>query len=505
MRPVQRSSLLTLASLVVALALTGVAKADEASTARSFEQAKRDEPSLIAFLAKMPKGGDLHVHPGGTVYSEYALDAAIKAGYFFDPKDTQFHPETAPGRVPAADMLKGEAGDYLSQFLDAASMRGFRNYGGSGHDRFFRTFDIAGSAQDAMTRVDVLEEFAARAKDQNIQYAELMFGVAPGAAYRELWKDLPDEADPAKLLEFIRPRFPAWIDAARKEMDRLDSELAKRLGTSPPITGAQGPITLRYIVAASRLSPDNVFFTNLAAGMALMQKDPRCVSVNILAPEDHPIARTHFDAQMKLIDFLWKQFGKPNITLHAGELTLDISPVEPMRERIRKSVEVGHAKRIGHGVSIAWERDLPGLFREMRERGVSVEICLTSNDGILGVMGDRHPFNLYRRAGIPVNLNTDDEGVSRSNLTMEFVRAVRTYSLSYSDVKELARNSLEYAFLPGKSLYLGHRFDRLQPAFADVRTPAWKPSPAAGRQMQQSDKLRVQIRLERALTAFENP
>jgi adenosine deaminase len=133
-----------------------------------------------------------------------------------------------------------------------------------------------------------------------------------------------------------------------------------------------------------------------------------------------------------------------------------------------------------------------------------MEICLTSNDGILGVKGDRHPFNLYRRAGIPVSLNTDDEGVNRSNLTMEFVRAVRTYGLSYREVKELVRNSLEYSFLPGRSLYTDHRYDRLPPAFSGVRAPKWSPNAEATRLMAQSDKLRVQVRLERALAAFEN-
>jgi hypothetical protein len=37
------------------------------------------------------------------------------------------------------------------------------------------------------------------------------------------------------------------------------------------------------------------------------------------------------------------------------------------------------------------ENDPIGLLREMAEN-VLVEICLTSNDVILGVSGDRHPL-----------------------------------------------------------------------------------------------------------------
>jgi adenosine deaminase len=62
------------------------------------------------------------------------------------------------------------------------------------------------------------------------------------------------------------------------------------------------------------------------------------------------------------------------------------------------------------------------------------------------VKGNDHPFPIYRTYGVPVELSTDDEGVSRSDLTQEFERAVLTYQLSYADVKQLAQNSIEYSF-----------------------------------------------------------
>ena len=55
-----------------------------------------------------------------------------------------------------------------------------------------------------------------------------------------------------------------------------------------------------------------------------------------------------------------------------------------------------------------------------------VEINLTSNDGILGITAKNHPLANYRAAKVPVSLSTDDEGVSRSNLTTEYARAVRS-------------------------------------------------------------------------------
>ncbi|HSI72838.1 MAG TPA: hypothetical protein VK934_06645, partial [Fimbriimonas sp.] len=193
-----------------------------------------------------------------------------------------------------------------------------------------------------------------------------------------------------------------------------------------------------------------------------------------------------------------------NITLHAAELTLPISPVEAMRERLWKSIQVGRARRIGHGVALAWSDRPEGLLAMMKRDGVAVEICLSSNHAILGVDGDRHPLRMYRKAGVPVFLNTDDEGVSRSNLTIEHVRGVRDQGLSYRDLKEMARNSIEYSFLRGRSLYENHDFRRLNATFKDVRNARWSPSTAAAKFLQESEKLAVQVRLERSFVEFEN-
>ena len=83
-----------------------------------------------------------------------------------------------------------------------------------------------------------------------------------------------------------------------------------------------------------------------------------------------------------------------------------------------------------------------------------VEICLTSNDVILGIAGEYHPLPIYMKYGVPVALATDDEGVSRSDMTHEYLRAVETYDfISYRDLKRMARMSLEHSFLPGPSLW----------------------------------------------------
>src|SRR5262249_28579305 len=122
-------------------------------------------------------------------------------------------------------------------------------------------------------------------------------------------------------------------------------------------------------------------------------------------------------------------------------------PPSDLSFHIRQAIEIAGARRIGHGVSVAFERDAEGLLAEMRARPVVVEISLTSNDLILGARGKEPPLPAYLAAGVPVVLSTDDAGVSRIDLTNEYFRAARDYGLSYRELKAIARNALRYSFL----------------------------------------------------------
>ena len=93
------------------------------------------------------------------------------------------------------------------------------------------------------------------------------------------------------------------------------------------------------------------------------------------------------------------------------------------------------------------------LLDEMAKKNVMVEICLTSNDVILGVRGKNHPLHDFMNAGVPVALGTDDEGVARSDMTHEYLRGVEDQDLTYADLKRMARTSLEHSFVAGSSLW----------------------------------------------------
>src|SRR6202007_592598 len=138
---------------------------------------------------------------------------------------------------------------------------------------------------------------------------------------------------------------------------------------------------------------------------------------------------------------------------HAGELAEGLVPPEGLCCHIRLAVEQGHAERIGHGVDVMYEERPYELLKEMAAKRVMVEINLSSNDLILGISGKNHPFPIYRKFGVPVALSTDDEGVSRIDITHEYVRAVEPSGLTYTDLKQMVRTGLEHDFLPGPSLW----------------------------------------------------
>ena len=155
-----------------------------------------------------------------------------------------------------------------------------------------------------------------------------------------------------------------------------------------------------------------------------------------------------------------------------------------------------------------YERNPRALLREMADRHVMVEINLTSNDAILGVVPPHHPLPEYRAAHVPVALSTDDEGVSRIDLTHEYVRAAMEYGLGYLDLKAMARTSMEHSFLPGESLWAKpDDFTRVKAACAGqavgAALPATLPTAKCRLLLGSSEKAAEQWELERRFAAFE--
>ena len=121
----RRISFLLLCSLVAPLAAQTAVAGPEAHAAAAFDAAKRAGPlALHAFLEKMPKGADLHLHFSGAVYAETFVAEAAADHLCFDPATLTLTPAKTPcdtGQVPAADALTDQS--LYNKIVDALSLR----------------------------------------------------------------------------------------------------------------------------------------------------------------------------------------------------------------------------------------------------------------------------------------------------------------------------------------------------------------------------------------------
>lgn len=498
--------------------------AGEARAARAYDAAIRGGPlTLYAFLVRFPKGADLHVHTSGAVYAETFIRDAGEDGLCVDTVALKFAKPPCEGRlVPAASLSGGmsSAGQVLyDRLIDAFSMRDFvPSAGWSGHDQFFATFGRF-SGLSGSHLGEWVDEITRRAAWQNEQYLELMetppFDHARQIAHEIGWSaemSRPDvgAADFARLRqELLEHGLRDEVDADREEVRKAETERERmeHCGTAQAAPACK--VEIRYLYQILRGYPPEQVFAQTLLGFETVAADMNAggggfVGINFVMPEDGYISMRDYTLQMKMLDYLHSVYPKVHITLHAGELAPGMAPPAGLRFHIRQAMELGHAERIGHGVDVMYEDDPWGLLKEMAARHVMVEINLTSNAVILGIKGDEHPFPIYRRMHVPVALSTDDEGVSRIDLTHEYVMAARKYHLSYADMKELARTGMEHDFLPGASLWA--RPDDFREPAAACRGQVLgggRPAAACKAFLDKSEKAAAQWELERRFRAFE--
>jgi adenosine deaminase len=477
----------------------------EQRTARLFDSVRQQPSLLLAFLREMPKGGDLHNHLFGAIYAESLIDFAAEDGFCVDRTTSILIAppcDDACDRYASKPAVRCAYQDHVlyNSIVDAWSMRNWEHGEGSGHDHFFASFD---KFQVAMVNHigDAIAEATRRAAADRLQYLELMH-TADGLQAARLAEKVDWDDDFARLREKLLASGLKNVAAStRQQLDRDEARMRAVLRCGMPQADAGCSVTVRYLYQVLRGLPKEQVYAQILLGFELAQTDPRFVGLNLVMPEDWYVPMHDFDLHMKMLDYLHGIYPQVHISLHAGELAMGLVPPEGLTFHIRQSVEKGHAERIGHGASVMNERDALGLLQEMAQRKVLVEICLTSNDLILGVRGQEHPLPVYLRYGVPVALATDDEGVSRSDLTHEYLRAAQTYGLTYVDLKRLARQSLEYSFLPGAGLWADKHAGGA--CAADRPDTAASVSPGCAKYLKANERARVEWKLEHDVAQFE--
>lgn len=450
-----RLNVLIGAAVLIALAIVAAALiacgAHTMVTAARFSAIRSDYTALRAFLQRMPKGADLHVHLSGAVYGESLIAWGKDKNLCFDLPtlsitDKSCGTDTAPNIADALNPDKRGSQTLYDRMVNALSMRSFIPSAGipSGHDQFFATFGRFGNVTwliPAEMTAAMLRHYAA----DSVQHTELMLTLLPYDYGAKLIASIAGVTGSAQRLKILQDGdLDKAVAEATKTIDGWIKRIDEILTCDAQRAQAGCGVSYKFIAQINRNAKEDDVFVQTAFAAALSRADKRVAGLNFVGPEDYRLAREDYRRHMETIGFLAKDVP---VALHAGELWLGLVPPDDLTFHIRQAVEVAGARRIGHGVALAYERRSTELLEAMRKKPVAIEINLTSNDVILGVRGKDHPLMAYWAARVPVTLATDDMGVSRIDLTHEYFRAARDYPFGYRELKKIARNSLDYSFL----------------------------------------------------------
>lgn len=194
--------------------------------------------------------------------------------------------------------------------------------------------------------------------------------------------------------------------------------------------GRETGLGLRVLVAANRMK--HPLDARTLARLAVRYRDWGIVGFGLSNDERRGMAR-EFDRA-----FAIARDGGLLAAPHGGELTGPAS--------VRDCLDDLHASRIGHGVRAAED---PRLLRKLAERGVTCEVCPSSNVA-LGVYEKPAdvPLRTLYDAGVPMALGADDPLLFGSRLAAQYELARSHHGFTDAELAELARQSVRGSAAP---------------------------------------------------------
>ena len=188
-------------------------------------------------------------------------------------------------------------------------------------------------------------------------------------------------------------------------------------------------ISVQWIFDAVRQFPIEQAWTVARAAVEL--RGGGVIGIGIGGDEAHgPAERFH-----EIFDFARSEGLR--LTAHAGET---VGP-----ESIWSALNDLGAERIGHGLTASQD---PSLLEHLAAEKIPVEICLTSNLRTGGITElSQHPLRRYFDRGLEVSLHSDDPTLFGTELNREYLLAHQTFGFSCEELRRLAMNSFQAAFL----------------------------------------------------------
>lgn len=357
----------------------------------------RREKQAAKFCSEVPKGGMLHIHPGGTVDRTTAttllqdINPSINVATVFKDIDT------SGGNV----MIYADEQAWLLQipsptrFLDLASpdQTHFENFlflppGKHPFPRFNGVFEFIDYViPDWAGYAKIVLAFAQRAAREHVSYVELSTVSSPNLFPR---------------LEEIERQTGVTIrlnNSFNRTHDVASLDWAWQTLLSQPEN--------QYIVGID-------FLDNEGSNPALEKGQLLYGSA-----------------------FFSAKSGKTKLqrTMHAGEIGDERNPRDAM---------IMGVQRLGHGVNLAKDPIALEYAAKIHE---PVEINLSSNLRLTDVVElSEHPYLNYLRLGLPVSLSTDDEGIFEIDINHECQVAIEQTDVTYFEFKQMAFNSIQTSF-----------------------------------------------------------
>jgi len=388
------------------------------------------DEDLYRVLYHMPKGGDLHHHMSGSVFSEWMYDLALQQserGYEYYTKV----------RIENCVAYGGDAfgrNPYYLMFRNIMAIQ-YEQLGECEQSEYKRLEDL--NAEEKAAWMDSIR------LDQPYEGRDEFFGTHWPRMNALGW-------NPWFQAESLFLNMQAFAEEGVTYIETQVSTAGMVQADGTPISAEETVAILR-----ERLAQDDALATGVTVRMQISilrflpnaeehlryiykfvhDHDDLFVAVNMVGREDNDKGYP-----LRFLDTLRdlrRQYSGVKLSIHAGE-------VDEPNYHVRDTLLLG-ADRIGHGINLITDDD---TMRLMRHGPYLVEINLISNL-LLKYVSDysEHPFAEYLRTGIPVALSTDDRGMWDSTMTDEFYVAVKEFNLSWDEVKTLSRNSLQYSFV----------------------------------------------------------
>lgn len=221
---------------------------------------------------------------------------------------------------------------------------------------------------------------------------------------------------------------PTFIQLNHKlTFEQIHSAIVKGLKKAENIY----PIAVGLICIVQRILP--VTDATRVIDFAIANKDS-FVGVDLADNEEG------FDSKPFAPLFLKAKKAGLGVTIHSGE-----APHPKAPKWVMDAVEVLQADRIGHGLQIIND---PNVVKQIKERGVVLELCPTSNM-LTNAVADlkNHPLKKLFEAGVAVTINTDDPGIFNTNLNREYRIANEVLGMSFADLETCAQLAAERSFI----------------------------------------------------------